>query len=147
MTSGIEGRVLNGGSATGLVLRAEQPLSFWGGIDAESGAIIDRRHPQAGAIVTGRVLVMPSGRGSSSSSSVLAEAIRLGTAPAAIVMKTADGIVALGALVAFELYGVSIPVLVVPPEPFDSIPDGVEARITASAGRGSIEIDPSALTN
>ena len=55
---------------------------------------------------------MPSGRGSSSSSSVLAEAIRAGTAPAAIVLGEADPILALGAIVARELYGTTIPVVV-----------------------------------
>jgi hypothetical protein len=55
---------------------------------------------------------MPGGRGSSSSSSVLAEAIRAGTAPAAIVLTDPDPIIALGALVARELYGVSIPIVV-----------------------------------
>ena len=129
MTSGIKGRVLVDGTASGAILRADEPLSFWGGLDSETGAIIDRRHPQAGAIVTGRILVMPSGRGSSSSSSVLAEAIRAGMAPAGIVMQTADGIVALGALVAAELYGTSIPVIVIPPERYGAIPDGANATI------------------
>ena len=57
------------------------------------------------------MLVMPSGRGSSSSSSVLAEAIRLGTAPAGILLREADPIVVLGAVVARELYGVELPVV------------------------------------
>jgi uncharacterized protein len=129
MTPGIEGRVLVGGSASGTILRVDEPLSFWGGLDAETGAIIDRRHPQAGAIVTGRILVMPSGRGSSSSSSVLAEAIRAGTAPAGIVMQTPDGIVALGALVAAELYGTSMPVIVVSSASYDTLNDGEQAEI------------------
>ncbi len=62
--------------------------------------MIDPHHPQTGAVITGRVLVMPTGRGSSSSSYVLAEAIRAGTGPAAIVLLDADPILALGALVA-----------------------------------------------
>lgn len=55
---------------------------------------------------------MPSGRGSSSSSSVLAEGIRAGTAPMAIVLLEPDPILALGAIVARELYGRTIPVVV-----------------------------------
>ena len=86
-----------------LVLTA--PLSFWGGIDVESGRIIDHSHPQRDVCVTGTILVMPGGRGSSSSSSVLAETIRRGTAPAAIVLGTPDPILTVGVLVADALYG------------------------------------------
>ena len=96
----------------GPALILEEPLSFWGGIDPETGEVVDVRHPQHGANVTGRILVMSSGRGSSSSSSVLAEAIRAGTAPAAIVLGEADPILALGAIVARELYGKITPVVV-----------------------------------
>jgi len=103
--------VLVAGAARGPVLRLAEPLSFWGGVEPRTGRIIDRRHPQHGACVTGTVLVMPGGRGSSSSSTVLAEAIRLGTAPAAILLTEPDPIVALGAVVALELYGIAVPVL------------------------------------
>ena len=107
-----EARTLVEGSARGAALVLDEPLSFWGGIDPANGEVIDVRHPQRGAIVAGRVLVMPSGRGSSSSSSVLAESVRAGTAPAAIVLAEPDPILALGAIVARELYGRTIPVVV-----------------------------------
>jgi predicted aconitase with swiveling domain len=99
------------GSAEGEVFVMAEPLSFWGGLDAATGAIIDRWHPQCGTVLTGKVVVMERGRGSSSGSSVLAEAIRAGTAPAAIVMLTRDAIVTLGALVGRELYGRDCPVV------------------------------------
>ena len=108
-----EPRTLVPGEATGEALVLEEPLSFWGGVDPATGEVIDVHHPQRGANVAGKVLVMPGARGSSSSSSVLAEAIRAGTAPAAVVLLEADPIVALGAIVARELYGVSVPVVVV----------------------------------
>lgn len=107
-----EARTLVPGDASGPALVLDEPLSFWGGVDPTTGEIVDARHPQRGANVAGRILVMPSGRGSSSSSSVLAEAIRAGTAPAAIVLAEPDPILALGAIVARELYGRSIPVVV-----------------------------------
>ena len=91
----------------------DEPLSFWGGFDPATGRITDPRHPQRGAVLTGRILVMPSGRGSSSSSTVLAEAVRIGTAPGAIILYEADPIVVLGAVVAHELYGRTVPVAVV----------------------------------
>jgi uncharacterized protein len=100
------------GEASGPTLVLSEPLSFWGGVDPATGDIVDVRHPQRGANVAGCVLVMPSGRGSSSSSSVLAEAIRAGTAPAAIVLAEPDPILALGSIVARELYGAVVPVVV-----------------------------------
>jgi predicted aconitase with swiveling domain len=107
-----EPRTLVAGAAEGRALVLDEPLSFWGGVDPATGDIVDPRHPQHGMNVAGRILVMPSGRGSSSSSSVLAEAIRSGTAPAAIVLGEADPILALGAIVARELFGTTIPVVV-----------------------------------
>jgi predicted aconitase with swiveling domain len=107
-----EARTLVAGTAEGPALVLDEPLSLWGGLDPETGSIIDTRHPQRGANVAGRVLVMPAGRGSSSSSSVLAEAIRAGAGPAAIVLGEPDPILALGAIVARELFGTSIPVVV-----------------------------------
>jgi predicted aconitase with swiveling domain len=106
-------RVLVDGEAQGPALVLGTSLSLWGGLDAETGRIIDVHHPQHGASVIGRVLVMPSGRGSSSSSSILAEAIRLGTAPAAIVLDEPDGVLVVGALVAETLYGTTCPIVVI----------------------------------
>lgn len=110
--------------ASGRALVLEEPLSFWGGVDPATGLVIDARHPQRGATVTGRVLVMPSGRGSSSSASVLVEAIRLGTAPAAIVLLHPDPILTLGAIVAEELYGASCPVKVLDELTYHALRDG-----------------------
>ena len=125
----IRGRALVAGPAAGAALVLEEPLSFWGGIDPRTGTIIDRHHPQAGGVVAGRILVMPAGRGSSSSSSVLAEAIRAGTAPAAIVLSEPDGIVVLGALVAEELYGTVCPVVLVTGGPGDAIRTGAQVTV------------------
>jgi predicted aconitase with swiveling domain len=113
----------------GHALVLDEPLSLWGGMDPTTGEIIDAFHPQRGARLTGRVVVMPSGRGSSSSASVLAEAVRSGTAPAAIVLGEQDLILAIGAAVAQELYGVTLPVVVVPPGRLEGIRDGDEVRI------------------
>jgi uncharacterized protein len=100
------------GTAAGPAVVLDEPLSMWGGLDPLTGAIIDERHPQVGTVVTGAVLVMPVGRGSSSASSVLAEALRLGTAPAAIVLSEPDPVILVGAIVAEELYGVTCPIVV-----------------------------------
>lgn len=105
------------GTAEGPVVRLSQPLSFWGGFDSATGMVIDRSHPEHGAVIADRVLVMPSGRGSSSSASVPAEALRRGTGPCGILLEQADSILAVGALVAFELHGVVCPIVVAPSTP------------------------------
>jgi predicted aconitase with swiveling domain len=125
--------VLVPGRAAGEILALSEPVSFWGGFDAATGRIVDRLHPDRGACVTGRVLVMCSARGSSSGSSVLAEAIRLGTAPAAIVLRSRDAILTVGALVAATLYDRACPVVVVES-------DQDFARVAATP-RAAIETD------
>lgn len=88
------------------------PLSFYGGIAPQTGSIIDRSHADCGKTISGRILVLPGGRGSSSSSSVLAEAIRLGTGPAGIVLARPDAILVVGCIVADVLYGLRVPMMV-----------------------------------
>ncbi len=100
------------GTAIGSVLLLAEPLSFWGGVREHDGTIIDVHHPQLGECIAGRVVVMPGGRGSSSSSSVLAELIRGGVAPVAIVLNTSDPILALGAMVGEVLYDRTVPMVV-----------------------------------
>jgi uncharacterized protein len=126
------------GTAVGPVIRLSTPLSFWGGVEAEAGRIIDRSQTHHGAFLKGKVLVMPSGRGSSSASSVLAETIRNGTGPVAIVMERADPIITAGAMVARSLYGVVCPVVVCP---IDGIEDGQTIRISEDGDQAVIEIN------
>ncbi len=116
------------GSAEGPVLKLSEPVSFWGGIGPD-GRIIDVHHPQHGAEVTGRILVMRSGRGSSSGTYVLAELLRLGIAPAGIILTEPDGIIATGALVAAELYDVHMPIVTVSEQDYAAIEDGVTLSI------------------
>lgn len=119
---------------TGRALVLEEGLSLWGGMDPATGRLIDPHHPQHGAVLSGRVVVVPSGRGSSSSASVLAESARAGTHPAALVLGEPDLILAIGAAVAEELYGVRIPVVVRSPAGLARIRDGVELIIGPRGG-------------
>jgi hypothetical protein len=130
----LHGRTLHPGTATGTPIRLTAPLSFWGGTDSQ-GRIVDAHHPQCGAVLTGRILLMESGRGSSSTSSVLAEQIRARTAPAAIILSRPDPIIPLGALVAAELYDVNLPVVVAP---YDDLPDDVLLHVDAGPARATI---------
>ena len=108
------------------------PLSLWGGLDPETGEIIDPRHPNWGDNVSNRVLVLPLGRGSSSASSILLEAVRQGKAPAAIVLAETDAILALGAAVAREMYDQAPVVVVVAPDVYGQIETGQYISITAA---------------
>lgn len=107
-----EFRALVAGSATGELLNLTAPLSLWGGLDPDTGLIIDRSHPELGQSMTGAIVTMPFGRGSSSSSSVLAEALRLGTGPAGFILDLPDSILVIGSLVANRLYGTVCPIVV-----------------------------------
>ncbi len=127
------------GDASGAVLALDEPLSFWGGFESETGTIIDQAHPQVGECLAGRVVTMTVGRGSSSASTVLAEAIRRGTAPAALVMTELDEIIALGAIVAEELYALTMPVVIVDEVTMAAVAGAASATIHAA---GSITLDP-----
>lgn len=123
----IEGEPLVPGSAEGPVLVLDAPLSLWGGLDPATGTVADARHPQHGHSIAGRILVMAGGRGSSSSSTILAEAARVGTAPAAIVLAVVDPVLVAGAIVAERLYGTRIPIVVV--GSVDALRAGSRARV------------------
>jgi uncharacterized protein len=138
VTEGEGGHTLVPGRARGVAIVLDEPLSFWGGLNPDTGRIIDAHHPQVGAEIAGHVLVMPAGRGSSSSPSVLAEAIRAGHGPAAIVLRDPDPIVALGAIVAVELYGIAVPVVVGDPAGYRAIVTG--AMVSVDAGDASANV-------
>jgi predicted aconitase with swiveling domain len=131
--SGLATATLVPGVAEGDVLVLAEPVSFWGGYDTATGRIIDRRHPDRGVSCSGRVLVMTASRGSSSGSSVLAEAIRARTAPAAIILAERDAILTVGAMVAAELYGLDCPIVVAAPADWPAILAMSRARVEAGA--------------
>jgi predicted aconitase/predicted aconitase with swiveling domain len=105
------GETLVPGHASGPVLHTDLGLSFWGGISAETGIVIDGQHPLHGQCVTGKVLAIPSGRGSCTGSAVLLELIMNGSAPAAIVFCEEETILPLGALVSEALFDRSLPMI------------------------------------
>lgn len=118
------------GEADGPALVLTAPLSFWGGVEVETGRIIDHSHPDLGQIITGRILVMPGARGSSSASSVFAESIRRGTGPVGVILAVADPILTVGALVAQSLYALRCPVVVCSTDPLIT---GQRVRIRTAA--------------
>ncbi len=133
----IAGRPVIPGTAEGVVLASREPLSFWGGYDWKNGEIIDRRHPLSGQIARGKILAIPFTRGSSTTTAVLLEAVRAGTAPAAIITTAADFFFALASVVADELYTRPIPLVSVEDRDFGQLRTGDQARIDS---QGSIII-------
>ena len=118
------------GAVSGELLVSAEPLSFWGGYDYKDGAIIDKRHPLSGQIAAGKILVLPFTRGSSTTTAVLLEAIKAGTAPLAIVTTEPDSFFALASIVADEMYGTPVPLIVIPPDQFTTLHSGQQATIT-----------------
>ncbi len=125
----LESRVLIAGAARGELLHADVGLSFWGGVDPFSGEVIDRHHPFSGRRIAGRVLAIPSGRGSCTGSSVMLELILNGHAPAALLLERVDDILVLGVLVAERMFGRAIPVRVLGPEGFAALAGRRFARV------------------
>ena len=124
MGHGMRGRVIVKGRAEGEALVSTEPLSFWGGYDHQTGEIIDRRHPLSGSIAANRVLALPSTRGSSTTTAVLLEAVRVRTAPSAILTMGVDSFFALASVVADELYGRPIPLITLTPDDFAKLKTG-----------------------
>jgi len=125
----IAGRAVVEGEAEGEALVTNEALSFWGGYDFHTGDIIDKHHPLAGVRAARRILAVPFSKGSSTTTAVLLEAVRAGTAPAAIVTTGPDAFFALASIVADVMYGKSFPVISLEPADFASLRTGMHLKI------------------
>ena len=125
----MQGKPFIAGSANGIALVSKEPLSFWGGYDWKTGEIIDRRHPLSGSIAKGKILAIPFTRGSSTTTAVLLEAIRAGTAPNAIITTATDFFFALASVVADELYSNPLPLISVAESDFALLQTGDQIGI------------------
>ena len=127
----VTARTLCVGVAVGPVIRLDAPLSLWGGIDVKTGSIVETRHPQVGVCLAGNVVVMPGTHGSSGGGSVLLECLAQKTSAAAWILTVPSDILLVGALVARELYGVKLPVVLTSPDAVAAIADGIRVRVNA----------------
>ena len=123
------GRPIVAGAAQGDALVSHAPLSFWGGYDFKTGTIIDKHHPLAGVRAAGRVLVVPFSKGSSTTTAVLLEAVRAGTAPAALITTGTDSFFALASIVAGVMYDRSFPVIALAAADFNRLDSGQRLTI------------------
>jgi uncharacterized protein len=92
-------RVIRRGTAKGEALVSPAPIGFLGGVDPNTGAVIERGHPLEGAVVAGRILVFPTGKGSTVGSYTLYRLAKRGLAPAGIINAESEPIVAVGAII------------------------------------------------
>lgn len=129
----IKGEPVISGKANGEVLSSSEPLSFWGGYDHSSGEITDRRHPLSGQIAAGKILLVPFTRGSSTTTAVLLEAVRAGTAPAAIITTGVDSFLALASVVAQKMYNKPIPIICLSETDFAEVAAAKWVRIEENA--------------
>ncbi len=125
------------GVASGPALVTSQPICFWGGLDPKTGMITERDHELKGQSVAGTVFVFPTGKGSSTTSAILLESVRCGTAPAAIVNLKTEPVLVIGAIIAEKLYGRVIPIVDTPErDPIKVIKSGdwIEVNVTETQG-------------
>jgi predicted aconitase with swiveling domain len=95
----LTGRVIKAGKAQGEALVSPAPIGFFGGVDPETGIVIEPGHPLKGEGVAGRVLVFPTGKGSTVGSYILYRLRKNGQAPAAIINAESEPIIAVGAII------------------------------------------------
>jgi predicted aconitase with swiveling domain len=140
MASKLTGRVVIPGAAEGITIVSKEPLSFWGGVNPDTGEVIDRRHDCSGRMLAGSIFVFPNGKGSSTGSAVLMECVKNHVAPNGIINTKLDPILALGAVIVEVLYQKTIPMIILAEEDFDKIKENDHVTIEAD---GSVIIHAS----
>jgi predicted aconitase with swiveling domain len=95
----LKGRLISKGKGEGEALVTTQPISFYGGVDPNTGVVIEKGHELQGQSVRGKILVFPTGKGSTVGSYTLYRMKKNGTAPAAIVNRECETVVAVGVII------------------------------------------------
>jgi predicted aconitase with swiveling domain len=125
----LRGRRVMGGSAEGEALVSVEPVSFYGGVDPETGCVTEPGHCCCGENISGRVFVFPTGKGSTVGSYVIYRMKKLGTAPAAIVNVETEAIIATGCVIS------DIPLVdKLDGDPLKTIRTGMRVRVNGDEG-------------
>ena len=95
----LKGRIISKGIGEGEALVTSQPISFYGGVDPNTGVVIEKGHELQGKSVKGKVLVFPTGKGSTVGSYTLYRMKKNGVAPAGMINKECETVVAVGAII------------------------------------------------
>ncbi len=122
----LNGRKVFTGKATGEALVSEEGISFYGGVDPDSGNVVEKGHPLEGESIAGKILVFPQGKGSTVGSYTMYRLKKNGKAPAAIINKECETIVAVGAIIS------EIPC--VDKIDIEKIPQGASVEVDAEKG-------------
>ncbi len=126
----MSGQSIIAGHASAPILATEEGLSFWGGIDPATGVVIDAHHPLHGSSFAGKIVMMPTTRGSCTGSGVLLELIQNHHAPAALIFREEENVLTLGALVAQNLFGLTLPVVRLSAPDFAALAAATQADLT-----------------
>lgn len=118
------------GQAQGPIVATHEGLSFWGGVDAASGMVIDAHHPLHGETLADKIVLMPTTRGSCTGSGVFLELALNGHAPAALVFREHEDVVTLGAMIAQRMFDRCVPVIRLTAEEFDAVSTAGSATIS-----------------
>lgn len=125
----LRGRRVMGGTAEGEALVSVEPVSFYGGVDPETGCVTEPGHCCCGENIRGRVFVFPTGKGSTVGSYVIYRMKKLGTAPAAIVNVETEAIIATGCVIS------DIPLVdKLDGDPIEAIKTGTRVRVDGDEG-------------
>ncbi len=95
----LKGRIISRGTGEGEALVTSQPISFYGGVDPNTGEVIEKGHELQGQSVKGKVLVFPTGKGSTVGSYTLYRMKKNGVAPAGMINRECETVVAVGAII------------------------------------------------
>lgn len=123
-------RLIVPASTQGPLMVCSEGLSFWGGVDPDTGTIIDAHHPLHGQSLAGKILMMPTSRGSCTGSGVLLGLAFAGAAPKALIFREAEDILTLGAMVAAQMFNHTIAVLRLTAQEYAALAQQDHAEIT-----------------
>jgi predicted aconitase with swiveling domain len=131
----LKGRSITHGKASGEAVVSRSAFGFYGAVDPVTGIVSDKRHELYGRKIAGKVLVFPKGRGSTAGAIYMLELARCGTAPAAIINRLTEPILATGAILAEKFYGTTIPVIdSLDADPIALLSDGDHVTVDADGG-------------
>jgi hypothetical protein len=127
----LEGRTIFEGKAKGKVLFSTEPISFYGGVDPNTGVITEKNHPLQGKSITGKILVFPYGKGSTVGSYTIYQLKKTGKAPLAMIMNETEAIVAVGAIIS------EIPAM--DKIKTEKLKEGMEIKVKIDSKKGEIQ--------
>lgn len=122
----LQGRTISKGSAEGEAIVSSEAISFYGGVDPETGIVVEKKHGLEGKSIAGKILVFPQGKGSTVGSYSIYRLKKAGKAPLAIINKECETIVAVGAIIS------EIPC--VDHIEIEKIKDGMKVKVDADEG-------------